>query len=157
MNKSFSYLWPFAMLVMISPLFTGCASSLQGDVYTRSEARQPQSVYFGTIEYLRPVQIEGTKSGVGATAGAVFGGIGGSSIGGGKGSDLAATVGAVVGGVTGAAVEEGMTRTQGVEITVRQSNGALRAYVQVLAEGQVFRVGDRVRVVTGSNARVYRY
>jgi len=134
-------------LIMFSLLMTGCASSLQGDVYSRDEARRPQIVRMGTIESLRPVQIEGTKTKIGAGAGAVVGGIAGSGVGSGKSSKVAAVIGAVAGGMAGAAIEEGLTRTQGVEITVREDNGQLRAYVQQVAEGEIFRVGERVRIV----------
>src|SRR5574344_2737852 len=129
-------------------LLSGCASSLSGDTYSREDARAVQTVRLGTIESLRPVRIEGTKTPIGAGAGAVVGGIGGSTIGGGRGSAVAAVIGAVAGGLLGAATEEGITRTQGVEITVREDDGNLRAYVQEVSEGQIFRVGDRVRILT---------
>lgn len=126
----------------------GCQSSLTGDTYSRDEARAVQTVRMGTIESLRPVQIEGTKTPIGAGTGAVVGGIGGSTIGGGRGSAVMAVVGAVAGGLLGAAAEEGLTRTQGVEITVREDDGAMRAYVQEVEPNQVFRVGERVRIMT---------
>ena len=77
-----------------------------------------------------------------------MGGIGGSAIGGGRGSYVTAIIGAVAGGLAGAAAEEGMTRTQGVEITVREDDGTSRAYVQEVDQGAVFRVGERVRILT---------
>lgn len=126
----------------------GCASKLSGDTYSREEAGTAQIVRMGTITALRPVHIEGTKTPIGAGAGAVVGGIGGSTIGHGSGSAVAAVIGAVAGGLLGAAGEEGLTRTQGVEITVREDDGSMRAYVQAVAEGEIFRVGDRVRVLT---------
>ncbi|XLY89619.1 hypothetical protein ACK8QS_07280 [Ectopseudomonas mendocina] len=126
----------------------GCQSSLTGDTYSRDEARAVQTVRMGTIESLRPVKIEGTKTPIGAGAGAVVGGIGGSGLGGGRGSAVMAVVGAVAGGLLGAAAEEGLTRTQGVEITVREDDGTLRAYVQEVEPNQVFRVGERVRIMT---------
>ncbi|MFG0379549.1 glycine zipper 2TM domain-containing protein [Pseudomonas sp. zbq_18] len=126
----------------------GCASNLSGDSYSRDEARKVQTVRLGTVEMLRPVKIEGTKTPIGAGAGAVVGGIGGSTIGGGRGSAVAAVIGAVAGGLLGAATEEGLTRTQGVEITVREDDGTLRAYVQEVQENEIFRVGDRVRIMT---------
>ena len=126
----------------------GCQSSLTGDTYSRDEARAVQTVRMGTIESLRPVKIEGTKTPIGAGAGAVVGGIGGSTLGGGRGSAVLAVVGAVAGGLLGAAAEEGLTRTQGVEITVREDDGTLRAYVQEVEPNQVFRVGERVRIMT---------
>ncbi|MFI8747422.1 hypothetical protein ACIGKL_19960 [Pseudomonas sp. NPDC077186] len=126
----------------------GCQSSLTGDTYSRDEARTVQTVRMGTIESLRPVKIEGTKTPIGAGAGAVIGGIGGSTVGGGRGSAVAAVIGAVAGGLLGAAAEEGITRTQGVEITVREDDGTLRAYVQEVEPNQIFRVGERVRIMT---------
>ncbi|AOE84194.1 glycine zipper 2TM domain-containing protein [Pseudomonas sp. TCU-HL1] len=128
----------------------GCQSSLTGDTYSRDEARQVQTVRMGTIESLRPVKIEGTKTPIGAGAGAVVGGIGGSTIGGGRGSAVAAVIGAVAGGLLGAAAEEGITRTQGVEITVREDDGSMRAYVQEVQPNEIFRVGERVRIMTVS-------
>lgn len=126
----------------------GCQSRLTGDTYSRDEARAVQTVRMGTIESLRPVQIEGTKTPIGAGAGAGVGGIGGSTLGGGRGSTVLSVVGAVAGGLLGAAAEEGLTRTQGVEITVREDDGTLRAYVQEVEPSQVFRVGERVRIMT---------
>ena len=127
---------------------TGCASSLTGDSFSRSDARQVQTIRMGTIESLRPVRIEGTKTPIGAGAGAAVGGIAGSTVGGGRGSAVAAVIGAVAGGLAGAAAEEGITRTQGVEITVREDDGALRAYVQAVDPNQVFRGGQRGRITT---------
>lgn len=145
MRKSVLLVASFASVAM---LLGGCQSSLTGDTYSRAEARQVQTVRMGTIESLRPVKIEGTKTPIGAGAGAVVGGVGGSAIGGGRGSVVAAVIGAVAGGLLGAATEEGLTRTQGVEITVREDDGSMRAYVQEVQENEIFRVGERVRIMT---------
>ncbi|MFJ4144285.1 glycine zipper 2TM domain-containing protein [Pseudomonas sp. NPDC089734] len=126
----------------------GCTSNLTGDSYSRDEARTVQTVRLGTVESLRPVKIEGTKTPIGAGAGAIVGGVGGSAIGGGRGSVVAAVIGAVAGGLLGSATEEGLTRTQGVEITVREDDGSMRAYVQQVQENEIFRVGERVRIMT---------
>lgn len=136
---------------------TGCASNLGGDVYTRDQARTVQTVRMGTVESVRPVQIEGTKTVIGPAAGAAVGGIAGSTVGGGRGSAIASVIGAVAGGMAGAAVEEGVTRRQGVEITVREDDGQLRAYVQEVSDGQLFAPGDRVRILTvNGSSRVTR-
>lgn len=135
-------------LMALTVTLGGCASTLDGETYSRDEARRVQTVRLGTIEMLRPVKIEGTKTPIGAGAGAVVGGIGGSAIGGGRGSAVAAVIGAVAGGLLGAATEEGLTRTQGVEITVREDDGTLRSYVQQVQQNEVFRVGERVRILT---------
>lgn len=126
----------------------GCVSSQSGNVYSREDVGRPQSVRMGTITALRPVKIEGTKSMVGTGAGAVVGGIAGSSVGGGKGSYVAAVLGAVAGGLLGSAAEEGVTRAEGVEITVKEDSGQTYAYVQALTEGEEFHLNDRVRIVS---------
>lgn len=136
------------LLISTVLALTGCASSLTGDSYSRSDARKVQTVRMGTIESLRPVKIEGTKTPVGAGAGAAIGGIAGSTMGGGRGSSVLAVIGAVAGGMAGAAAEEGITRVQGVEITVLEDDGNMRAYVQQVDQNVVFRVGDRVRIMT---------
>ena len=152
MRKSVLLVASFSTMAM---LLTGCQSSLTGDSYSRDEARRVQTVRMGTIESLRPVKIEGTKTPIGGAAGAVVGGFGGSAIGGGRGSIVAAVIGAVAGGLAGSAAEEGLTRTQGVEITVREDDGSMRAYVQQVQENEVFRVGERVRISTvGGTSRV---
>ena len=142
-------------LVLITTGLAGCASNLSGDTYSRSEARTTQQVEFGEIIILRTVQIEGTKTPVGAGAGAVVGGIAGSTVGRGKGSSIMAVIGAVAGGMAGAAVEEGVTRSQGVEITVRLDSGRTVAIVQALSPHEKFAVGDQVRVISrGGTSRV---
>jgi outer membrane lipoprotein SlyB len=147
MRKSVLLVASFSTMAM---LLTGCQSSLTGDSYSRDETSR-----MGTIESLRPVKIEGTKTPIGGIAGAAVGGVGGSAIGGGKGSIVAAVIGAVAGGLIGSATEEGLTRTQGVEITVREDDGSMRAYVQQVQENEVFRVGERVRISTvGGTSRV---
>jgi outer membrane lipoprotein SlyB len=143
------------LLLLIATGIAGCASNLSGESYSRSEARTVQQVEYGIIEQLRPVKIEGTKTPIGSGAGAVVGGIAGSSVGGGRGSYVMAVIGAVAGGMAGAAIEEGVTRTQGVEITVKMNNGRTIAIVQVLSPNERFAVGERVRVISsGQNARV---
>ena len=139
-----------AVLVAV---LAGCAQGLGGGAYTRDEARREQNVRMGIVESVRPVQIEGTRTGVGPAAGAVVGGIAGSTVGGGRGSAAAAVLGAVAGGVAGQAVEQGTTRRTGVEITVKLNTGALVAIVQEADE--TFRAGDRVRILSdGRTSRV---
>lgn len=143
-------------LLVATALLAGCASSRSSGAYSRGETRQEMAVRTGVVESVREVQIEGTKSGVGTAAGAVVGGVGGSNLGGGRGQIVGAVVGAVVGGIAGAAVEEGVTRKTGVEITVKLDSGQLTAVVQEDA-GEGFRPGDRVRLLSGgSGTRVTR-
>ncbi len=134
----------------LAAALAGCVTSRSGDVYTRDEALREQSVRFGVVEQVRPVTIEGTRSGVGAAAGAAAGGIAGSTIGHGEGSAVAAVLGAVAGGVAGQAIEEAGTKRQATEITVRLDGGQVIAVVQETTE--TFTPGDRVRVVSGGGS-----
>jgi len=137
------------LLVVGSVVLSGCASSLSGSAYERRQGRTVQDVQLGTVEHVREVQIEGTKTGIGAAAGTVAGGIVGGAAGG-RGnvsSAIGSIAGAVVGGVAGAAVEEGATKQKGLEITVRLESGRLIAITQ--AADEAFNVGDRVRILSG--------
>lgn len=135
----------------------GCMSTLSGDSYSRDEARRVQTVEYGQIVALRPVVLEGTKTPIGTLAGAAIGGIAGSAVGQGKGSDIAAVVGAVAGGIAGSSVEEAATRSQGVEITVKTQRGDTIAIVQQTSAQDDFKVGDTVRLLSsGGTTRVSR-
>jgi len=138
---------------LLAALLAACASSNSGSVYSREEARKVQTVKTGVIESVRQVKLEGTKSPVGTIAGGAVGGIAGSSVGGGKGSAIAAVIGAVAGGLAGSALEEGITRKDGVELTVKLDGGGLIAIVQEADE--VFTAGEKVRVLeNGGVSRV---
>ncbi|HCX32296.1 MAG TPA: hypothetical protein DHV08_01280 [Rhodocyclaceae bacterium] len=140
----------FVAAVACAAIVAGCASGLGGGDYKRGEARQTMRVEMGVVESVRTVRIEGTKTPVGTGAGAVVGGVAGSNVGGGKGSIIGTVVGAVAGGLAGSAIEEGVTRREGVEITVRLDGGRLLAIVQEADEA--FRPGERVRVLSGGGS-----
>lgn len=145
------------LLISSSLVFSGCASSLKGDTYSRDDARQIQSVEYGTVEAVRMVIIEGTKTPIGSAAGAVVGGVAGSSVGDGKGSIIAGVLGAVAGGLAGSAAEEALTKTQGVELVIYKNTGETISVVQEYEENNAFQVGDRVRLMTlNGNIRVAR-
>jgi outer membrane lipoprotein SlyB len=132
-----------------SLVLSGCPASMSGGAYSRDQAREAQDVRLGYVESVRQVNIEGTRSGVGAVGGAALGGLAGSTIGGGRGQIAGAVGGAVLGGLAGSAIEQGVTRQQGLEITVRLDNGRMIAVTQ--AADEQFFPGDRVRVLTGQD------
>ena len=142
-----SPLAPLALLAAAFLALGGCASGTGGKDYSRDQTRAVQEVQMGVVESVREVNIEGTKTPIGAGAGAVAGGVAGSTVGSGKGSVVGATLGALLGGVAGAAMEEGVTRQAGVEITVKLDSGRLIAITQAADES--FKVGDRVRILSG--------
>ena len=138
---------------LLSLFLAACASSNSGSVYSREEARKVQTVRTGTVESVRQVKLEGTKTPIGTVAGGAIGGIAGSSVGGGKGSTIAAVLGAVVGGIAGSAAEEVATRKDALEITVKLDGGGLLAVVQEADEP--FSAGQRVRLIeNGGTTRV---
>lgn len=139
---------------LLSALLAACASSNSGSVYSRDEARKVQTVKTGVIESVRQVKLEGTKSPVGTIAGGAVGGIAGSSIGGdGASGAIGAVIGAVIGGLAGSATEEGVTRKDGVELTIKLDGGGLIAIVQEADE--VFTAGEQVRILeSGGVSRV---
>lgn len=142
-----------AAILVFSAILAGCAPGLGGGAYTRDEARREQNVRMGVVESVRPVQIEGTRSGIGPAAGAVIGGVAGSTIGRGRGSTVGTVLGGVAGGVAGQAAEEYGTRRTGVEVTVKLDRGGLVAIVQEADE--TFKAGDRVRILSdGRTSRV---
>lgn len=136
--------------ILFVSILAGCATSNSGSVYSRDEARRVQTVKTGTVESVRSVKLEGTKSPVGTIAGGAVGGIAGSTVGGGRGSAIAAVIGAVAGGLAGSALEEVATRKDALEITIKLDGGALVAIVQEADEQ--FKAGDRVRIVENGGA-----
>jgi len=132
----------FASLVVV-----GCASSQSGSSYSRTQTRGEMTVRMGVIESVRQVTIEGSNTPVGTVAGGVIGGIAGSNVGGGRGSTVGSVLGAVAGGVAGSALEERVTKKQGVEITVKLDGGQYVAITQEADEH--FHPGERVRILSG--------
>lgn len=142
------------VVALASMTLAGCAnnSTLSGDVYSASEAKQVQSVTYGTLVGVRPVQIQGGEDSnvIGAIGGAVLGGFLGNTVGGGSGRSLATAAGAVAGGMAGSSVEGAATRTQGVELEVRKDDGNTIMVVQKQGNTR-FSVGQRVALA--SNGR----
>lgn len=139
-------------------LLGGCASEKGGDIYTRDQVRQVQTFRVGVVESVHKVRIEGTKSPVGTAAGTIVGGIAGSTVGQGKASDVGRVLGAVVGGVVGAAAEEGYTREDGAEYSIKLEDGSYISVVQALGESEEIVAGDKVRVIESSGvARVTKF
>ena len=136
----------FVSFLAITALLSGCASSQSGEVYSRDQTRQAQTVELGTVEFIKEVEVEGSRSGLGAAAGGITGGVLGSMVGGGKGSTLAALGGAAVGVFTGSKVEEKTSQYTGLEITVKLDSG--KAVVVVQEADVPFAVGERVRVLS---------
>ena len=136
-----------SLLTLVVLVAVGCASRTSGDIYAREDALRAQHVEQGQVIDVRPVQIEGSASGLGVVAGGILGYAVGGTIGGGSGQDVAQAVGLITGALFGAVAEEGVSRQQGLEITVQLDHGPVIAVVQQTDAD--LSVGDRVRVLTG--------
>ncbi|MBC2705951.1 glycine zipper 2TM domain-containing protein [Desulfobacula sp.] len=137
------------LMAAIAVVVAGCASSRSGQVYSRDEARQVQTVENGTVESVKEVVIEGTKTPIGTAAGAVTGGVLGSTVGGGSGKSVAVVIGALAGAAAGTMAEEEITRKPGLEIIVKKDNG--QTIVVVQEADIMIAAGDRVRIITAAD------
>ena len=118
----------------------GCTNTdtLSGDVYSANEAKQVQSVSYGTLVSVRPVKIQGGDENN------VIGAIGGT------GRSLATAGGAVLGGVAGQGVQGAMNKTDGVELEIRKDDGNTILVVQKQAASR-YSVGQRVMLASNGS------
>ena len=137
------------LMILLLVSFIGCVESRSANVYGRNTAMKQQIAEKGTVESVKQVEIEGTKTPVGAVAGAAAGGVLGSTIGNGKGRTLATVVGALAGAAGGAVAEEAITSKKGLELVVKKDNGQTIVVVQ---EADVYiAAGDRVNVIRAND------
>lgn len=145
-------LLPIAAVSILA--LAGCAntSGYSGDVYSGNQAKTGQSVTYGTIVAIRPVQIQAdSRAGglLGSGGGAIIGGLLGNQVGGGSGRQLATVAGALGGAVAGTAAEDATNRVDALEMEIRRDDGTDVVVVQ-RADRQ-FQAGQRVRLI-GSGA-----
>jgi len=143
------------LLAAVVAALAGCATRESANVYSKHEAGREQTIRMATVEAVRKVSIEGSRSGIGAAAGGVVGGIAGSGVGQNRGAAIAGVLGAVGGGVLGNMAEEKVTGKDALEVTVKLDSGEMRAIVQ---EADLeLKPGDRVRLLSsGGVTRVTR-
>lgn len=135
-------------------LLGACASS-SPDVIKRSDTQRLSQVEDGVVLSVRPVVVDGSQSGVGATVGGAVGAIGGYSASGvQREGQVLGVLAAVAGAAAGNAIERMSTREEAYEILVQLKGGERRAIVQ--AKGtEVLVAGDPVILVTtGGKVRV---
>lgn len=147
------------LLCLPAALFLGsCAQdTLDGNTYSRNDARKVETVRTGRITDIQSVKIEGGSQ-VGTVGGAVAGGFLGNNIGSGRTANTAGTIGgALAGGLVGGHAQQAMTSRQGIRITISldgRGTGTISVTQQV-NKNEAFYVGDRVKVLdSGNGARV---
>jgi len=139
-----------AGLGLVLGIASGCTLPSRGDVYSRSETRQAWNVDYGEVVDLDQVTIEGQRTSLGRVGGGYVGYEAGRAVGGsGTSRAIGGAIGTVAGAVAGEAVEEGLTRQAGLQITVRLDSGRTIAIVQ--AADQPFAVGEKVKVYSRSD------
>ena len=139
-----------AIVISLTLIMIGCQTSSQGSkTYTRQQAQQALTVYYGTVLKVAEVQIQAEQTGGGAVVGGVAGGVVGSTIGSGRGSTLAATVGALAGAAVGSAAERSRATRPALELEIELDDGRLMVVVQ--EKDDEFAVGDRVRLLQSSD------
>ncbi len=141
------------IVILTGMTLAGCVNdSLSGDTYRASEAKQVQSISYGTVVHVRPIKIQGDDDNnvIGAIGGAVLGGFVGNTIGGGSGRKLATAGGALAGALAGQGVQSAANRASGVELEIRKDDGNSIVVVQKQSASK-FAVGQRVAMA--SNGR----
>ena len=150
----FRRLAPICVMLALGAGLVACAPATNTTV-SRGALGTAGYVDYGTIIGMRPVNVQGTRSGLGAGTGAVAGGLVGSTIGGDwRARTVGGVVGALAGGIAGAAVEEGVTSGTAMEFIVRGDDGQTRAIVQTNELGLT--VGERVVVTQTDRIRLSR-
>lgn len=148
------------VVILAVSVLMGCQSEgiYSGNVYTADRAKQAQYVKYGTITAIRSVKIQtnansngSSSTALGTIGGAVIGGFLGNTIGQGSGRKLAAAGGAVAGAVAGSAFENKASTVNGVELEVREEDGATIVVVQRAAPNQ-FYIGQAVRIISNGQS-----
>lgn len=131
-----------------------CGPNTSGEVYTPSQALQPQIVSRGTVTNVRTVEIRNVPGNSDRVIGGVAGGALGAQIGGELSDDdrFAAGAGAILGALAGQAGAAAANRIPVQEWTVDLDRGGEIVVLQ--NDGNLF-VGQRVRVIrSGGEVRL---
>lgn len=145
--KKLAYAVLAASLVSVT---TGCTYRAT-ESYSRQDAYQAMNVEYGTVREIRHVNMQGYSNGVGAVTGAVIGGVTGNAVSGRWDKGLGTMLGILIGGLVGTVAQENMTQQPGWELIVQTDNGRNVA-IAVPATGTQFVVGQRVKLMEGSNS-----
>jgi outer membrane lipoprotein SlyB len=104
----------------------------------------------GVIESIRPVEVKGQGTGIGAVAGGVAGAVVGSQFGHGTGRAALGVLGAAGGAYAGHEIEKNVRKTTSWRVSVRMNDGSVRTMSQPAQPA--FAVGEKVKVINGALA-----
>ncbi|MDB5382160.1 MAG: hypothetical protein JWO26_1792 [Rhodospirillales bacterium] len=144
-----------ATTVLMLGGLAACGPANQNSTVSAYAVGAQGAVRYGTVVGMRPVQVAGMRSGLGTTAGALGGGVIGSTVGGDwRARTVASVAGALIGGVAGTLVEEGATGGQAMEFIIRSDEGEDLAVIQSNEQG--LQVGERVALSYTDRVRIMR-
>jgi len=104
----------------------------------------PECTDCGTIQSIRPVEVKGQGTWMGAGGGAAVGALLGSQIGHGTGKTVAGAVGAGAGAYGGLLAEKELRKTTKYQVRIRMDEGKERTFYR--SKAPAFAAGQRVRV-----------
>lgn len=141
--------------ILLSVALAGCASSPLGSRnFETRESGQLMAAELATVVAVREVTLQGDSGMASGSTGALIGGAAGSMLGEGSGKIVGALVGAITGAVIGSATESAVKDTRAVELTLENSKGQSYVLVQALEDKEVFKAGDKVKLVkSGKSTR----
>lgn len=146
----------FAALLAAAAIgVAGCAQTPGPSSFTPEEAMSLGRVTPATVLEVRQVKIQPNAQTVsaGSLAGAVIGGVAGSSFGGGHGQTLLALGGAILGSIVGQNVQNAAATRQALQVIFKTDDGRTLSIVQPL--GANLHAGQKVWITTsGSRYRV---
>ena len=149
-----SFLRGGALLLALG--LAACAPQGMNSTVPAYAVGQVAALEYGTIVGMRPVNIAGSQSGLGAVGGGVAGGVIGSTIGGDwRARAVGGVLGAAVGALGGGLVENAVSSGQAVEFIIRMDNSRADTAV-VQTNEDALQVGERVAVTFGERARLIR-
>lgn len=137
------------LALLLPLLLAACAGNSTHGVNTVAEEQKvpPQ---LGVVDSVTPIELPNEGGSAGAVIGGTAGAVGGANTGSGRGSVAASIFGGVLGSMAGDALQNSGTHP-GVEIWVRLDDGKSVVARQSQDSNNVFRIGDRVRVVHDRN------
>jgi outer membrane lipoprotein SlyB len=110
-------------------------------------APPPTCADCATVTAIRPIEVRGESTGLGAVGGGIAGGLIGHSIGNGRGNVALTLLGAAGGAVAGNAIEKNARTHTEYQLVLRYPSGRERYFTH--AQPWAYNVGDTVRVVNG--------
>lgn len=141
---------------MRGPLTVGSVLLTLLLVFSTAGVAQPnvmQKIRYATIVSMEQAIVEVHASGSGAQAGATVGAVAGYALSSGRDRWLGALVGGALGGAAGRAADKSARKKKGWQLIVRLEDGGEEIGVQVVGKRTEHKVGDRVRLLTGSNGQ----